>query len=64
MPIRSGNRAIEFFDGSGLRQIQRFALGNAVNDVEKDDVAKFLKSCQKCERATNVTRTDERDFVT
>lgn len=64
--IVAGTRQIdvEAFDGRRLGNIETFALGNAVRDVEENDVAQFLQAGEVRQRATNHARTNECDLVT
>ena len=52
------------FDRCGLGQVERLALGHAVNDVEQHHVAELLQRDQMRQRATDLTGTDKGDFLT
>ena len=43
---RAGELGVEPFDRTGLGEIERLALGHAVDDVEQDDVAEFLSAAR------------------
>lgn len=54
---------IKHVDGGGFSNVKRLALWHAINDVEKDDVAKLFETDEVSKRATNIASTDERDLV-
>ena len=41
--LRALERGVEAFGGAGLGDVERLAVGNALDDVEKDDVTEFLE---------------------
>src|SRR5690606_26117902 len=54
---------IKHVDGGGFSNVERLALWHAINDVEKDDVAKLFQADQVGQSTTNIASTDERDLV-
>ena len=50
---------VETVDGGRLRDVERFALGQAFDDVEEDDIAQFLETDEVGERAADLSATDE-----
>ena len=54
---------VEPVDRRGLGDVERLALGNALGDVEQDDVAEFLQADEVGERAADLAGADERDLV-
>ncbi|MCY1232804.1 hypothetical protein D9M72_453190 [compost metagenome] len=44
---------VETFDRGGLADVETLALGDAVGNVEEDDVAQFLQAGEMRQRATN-----------
>ena len=54
----------EAFDRRRLRKIERFALRDAVHDVEEDDFAKFPDTSQVSKRAANLASTDQCNLIT
>ncbi len=61
--VGAAHRAVEAFDRRALRQVQRFALGQAIDDVEHDDVAQFLQADEVSQRAADIAGADESDLV-
>ena len=57
----AGELGVEAGDRRGLGDIERLALGNALDDVEQDDVAEFLEAGEMGERAADLPGADERD---
>ena len=55
--------AIKTFNRRRFRQVQRLALRNAFNNVEKNDISQFFKSCEMCKCSTNIAGADEGDLV-
>ena len=56
-------RSVKMADRRALRQIQCLALRNTVNNVENDNIAKFLETGQMRQRAADLTTTDKCYFV-
>lgn len=54
---------VEAFDRRGLGDVQRLALGNAVDDVEQHDVAQFLEAGEKGQGSADLAGTDEGDLA-
>ena len=54
---------VEIVDWPGLGDIERFALRNALGDVEQDDVAHFLLRREMRQRATDHSRADQRNLL-
>ena len=56
---------VEAFDRGRLGDVQRLALGDAlgVRNVEQDDVTEFLDPGEQRQRAADLTRADQRDFI-
>src|SRR5207248_7349223 len=46
-----------------LRDIQRFPLRQAFDDVEHHHITEFLQPDEKSQRAADLATADERDFV-
>ena len=51
---------VVFFDGSRLRQVERLALGHALDDVHQDHVTKFFFSQPLRRGGADVARTNDR----
>ena len=50
-------------DGPGLRQVQRLAFGNALGDVEQDDVAHLADRGEVGQRAADHAGANQGDFL-
>jgi hypothetical protein len=61
--VRAGDLGVEAFNRAALRQVQSLALGDAIGDVEEDDVAQFLLRGQMGQRATDVASADQSDLL-
>ena len=61
--VGAGDLGVEAFDRAALRQVERLALGNALDDVEQDDVAQFLLRGEMGERAADIAGADQRDLL-
>ena len=59
----AGDLGVEPVDRAGLGQVERLALGHAVDDVEQDDVAEFLQRGQMGERAADLTGADQSNLL-
>jgi hypothetical protein len=46
-----------------LGNIQRFALRDALHDVEQHDITEFLKADEMRKRATDLASADQRNFL-
>src|SRR5688500_6405080 len=55
-------RDVEAFDRAALGEVERLALGDALDDVEQDDVAELLRRGEMGEGAADIAGTDERDL--
>ena len=55
---------IDLFDGAGLRDIERLALGQAFGDVEQNDIPEFFQCGEVGERPADHPGADEGDFLT
>ena len=55
---------VEAVDRGRLGKIERLALRDALGDVEQHDIAQFLEADEMGERATDLTRADQRNLVT
>ena len=60
--VPAGEFRVETLDRRGLRDIEALALGNALDDVEEDDVAELLQPGEERERAADLTGADQRDL--
>ncbi len=47
--------------GTGLREVERLALRQALDDVEEHDVAQLFEADQMRERAADLAAADERN---
>ena len=54
---------VEAVDRAGLGDVERLALGNALGDVEQDDVAKLAHRGEVGERSADHSGADQRDFL-
>ena len=54
---------VEALDRAALGEVERLALGNALDDVEQDDVAEFAARREMGQGAADHSGTDERDLV-
>ena len=61
--VRALVPGIEPVDRRGFGDVETFALGNALRDVEEHDVAEFLQADEMGERAADLAGADERDLV-
>ncbi|ENN89596.1 hypothetical protein RHSP_59721 [Rhizobium freirei PRF 81] len=59
----AGEISVKAFDRRRLGDVETLALGDAVRDVEQDDVAQFLQAGEMRQRATNHARTNKCDLV-
>ena len=50
-------------DRRAFDDIERFSLRHAFDDVQKNDVAKFLKPSEEGDGAANLAGADQRDLV-
>src|SRR5208337_5153571 len=57
------NRRVALLDGHGLEQIKTFALGNAFDDVDEDDIGQFFRGNPMCGGSAYVSRTYDRYFI-
>jgi hypothetical protein len=55
----AGELCVEAVDRRGLSKVQRLALGNPFDDVEKHHVAEFLEGGEKGEGTADLTGADE-----
>ena len=62
--VRALVLGVEPVDRRGFGDVETFALGNALRDVEENDVAEFLQADEMGERAADLAGADERDLVT
>ena len=60
--VRALEVAVEALDRTRLRDIERLALGQALRDVEEDDVAQFLEADEVRERASDHPSADQGDL--
>ena len=56
--------AVALFDGHGLEKIERLALRHAFNDVDEDDIGKFLGGDPMSGGGADVAGPDDCDFLT
>ncbi len=56
--VAAGDLRVEAFDRAALAEVERLALGDALGDVEQDDVAEFLLGGEVGERAADVAGAD------
>ena len=61
--VGAGELGVEAFDRAALGEVERLALGDALGDVEQDDVAQFLLRGEMGERAADVAGADKRDLL-
>ena len=54
---------VEAVDRAGLGDVERLALGNALGDVEQDDVAQLAHRGEVGERAADHSGADQRDLL-
>ncbi len=59
--IRALELGVEAFDRARLREVERLALGQALDDVEEHDIAKLFQADQSRERAADLAAADERN---
>ena len=60
--LRALERRVKAFCRTGFGDVERLALGNALGDVEEDDVTQFLQCHEMRQRAADLAGADERDF--
>ena len=58
----AGEGGVELGDRAGLGDVESLALGDAVGDVEEDDVAELAGRREMGQRAPDLPRTDQRDL--
>ena len=56
-------RGIEIIDRPGLADVERLALGDALHDVEQDDVAHFPHRGEMSEGSADHSGADQRDLL-
>ena len=61
--VRAGISGVEPVDRRCFRDIERFPLRDALGDVEQHRVAEFSKTDEMRERATDLARADQCDFL-
>ena len=57
--VGAGEFRVEALDRRGLRDVERFALRDALRDVEHHDVAEFFEADQVSERAADLAGADQ-----
>ena len=62
--IGAGELGVEALDRRRLHEVERLALGDALDDVEQDDVAELLEADQERERAADLASADQCNLVT
>ena len=62
--VRALEGDVEALDRAALGEVERLALGDALDDVEQDDVAQLLRRREMSQRAADIAGTDQRDLVT
>ena len=60
--LGAGQRGIEAFRRAGFGDVERLAFGDALGDIEQDDVAQFLHCGEMGKRAPDLPRADQRDL--
>ena len=60
---RAGELGVEAVDRRGFGKIERLALGNAVDDVEENDVAQLFQRRQMGQRAADLAGPDQCNFL-
>ena len=55
---------VALLDGHGLEQVERFALGNALDDIDQDDVGQFLGGNPVGGSGADVAGSDDAYFLT
>ena len=61
--IRTGYLCIKPFDRGGFSNIKGFALRNAFGDIKQDNIPQLFQSSQQRQCPTNVSGTNERNFI-
>ena len=61
--VGAGDLRVEALDRAALLEVERLALGNALDDVEQDDVAELLLRGQVGEGAADIAGTDQGDLL-
>ena len=61
--VRPDIGGIEALDRRALCEIQRLALRNAFDDVEKHDITEFLQTDQQRQRPSDMAGTDESNLL-
>src|SRR3546814_7535781 len=59
----AGEPGVVALDRGRLDEIERLALGHAVDDVEENDVAQLLEAGEQRQSAADVAGADQRDLV-
>ena len=62
--FRAFQRGVKAANGRAFSQIECLALRYAVDNIENDNVAKFLQAGEMCQRAADLSATNECDFFT
>lgn len=60
--LRALQRGVEAFGGTRLGNVERLALGRALGNIEKNDIAQFLQRGEVGKRATDLPCADKRDL--
>jgi hypothetical protein len=61
--IGTGKISVEAVDRRRLRDIKRFALWNALGDVEHDDITELLQANEVSQRSTDLTGANQSNLV-
>jgi hypothetical protein len=61
--VGAGHLGVEPLDRRGLREVERLALGNALDDIEEGNVAQLLEAGQQCQSAADLPGADQRDLI-
>ena len=61
---RAGDSRVESFDRRRLIEIERLALGHALDlwNIDQDNIAKFLAGCPMGGGGSNISGTNDADF--
>src|SRR5262249_43716261 len=62
--VGANELGVEIVDRRGFGDIERLTLWDSFHDVEHHDVTELLEANEMRQRAADLARTDQRDFVT
>src|SRR5205823_1381345 len=61
--VGAGDDRIALLDGHGFEQVERFALGHALHDVDQHHIGQLLAGDPVCGGRAHVSGTYDRDFL-